>query len=85
MVRKNPWSIALEQLSKLPVMDPYNAFYLLNPSGDLSNTQSAFEDWFKNQQGWQVRYVAAKFYCFQIFFILKFLLTPIYLALQVDS
>ena len=52
VLRKNPWSIALEQLSKLPVMDPYNAFYLLNPSGDLSNTESTFEDWFKNQQGW---------------------------------
>ncbi|GLJ31010.1 hypothetical protein SUGI_0619970 [Cryptomeria japonica] len=44
---------SLEQLPKIPVMDPYNAFYLLNPSGDLSTTQAAFEDWFKNQRGWK--------------------------------
>ncbi|KAH9300238.1 hypothetical protein KI387_011821, partial [Taxus chinensis] len=43
----------LEMASKLPFVDPYNAFYLLNPSGDLSTTQAAFEDWFKNQQGWE--------------------------------
>ncbi|KAH9290839.1 hypothetical protein KI387_034956, partial [Taxus chinensis] len=51
--RKNIQSVALEQASKLPFVDPYNAFYLLNPSGDLSTTQAAFEDWFKNQQGWE--------------------------------
>ncbi|XP_057825408.2 separase isoform X2 [Cryptomeria japonica] len=53
LARNNPWSVALEQLPKLPAMDPYNAFYLLNPSGDLSTTQAAFEDWFKNQRGWK--------------------------------
>lgn len=32
-----------------PLMDPLDAFYLLNPSGDLSRTQVEFEDWFRNQ------------------------------------
>ncbi|KAL7205879.1 hypothetical protein ACSBR2_018738 [Camellia fascicularis] len=32
-----------------PLMDPLDAFYLLNPGGDLSSTQVEFEDWFRNQ------------------------------------
>ncbi|XP_052179939.1 separase isoform X3 [Diospyros lotus] len=32
-----------------PSIDPLDAFYLLNPSGDLSSTQAKFEDWFRDQ------------------------------------
>ncbi|KAJ0007712.1 hypothetical protein Pint_29731 [Pistacia integerrima] len=42
-----------EQVRKLvatfPKIDPMDAFYLLNPSGDLSYTQVKFEDWFRDQ------------------------------------
>lgn len=31
-----------------------NSYYLLNPSGDLSSTQAAFEDWFASEEGWKV-------------------------------
>jgi len=47
---------ALEEAVKLagtfPLIDPLDAFYLLNPSGDCSNTQTTFEDWlrFQNMQ-----------------------------------
>ncbi|XP_021763754.1 separase-like [Chenopodium quinoa] len=39
--------------TKFPLIDPLDAFYLLNPSGDLSRTQSEFEEWFRyqNMQG----------------------------------
>ncbi|CAI0375640.1 unnamed protein product [Linum tenue] len=33
----------------LPCIDPLDAFYVLNPSGDLDHTQAAFEEWFKDQ------------------------------------
>ncbi|XVF00736.1 hypothetical protein REPUB_Repub04eG0027100 [Reevesia pubescens] len=33
----------------LPLIDPLDAFYLLNPSGDLSSTQAEFENWFRDQ------------------------------------
>lgn len=36
-------------LATFPLIDPLDAFYLLNPSGDLSETQLLFEDWFRNQ------------------------------------
>lgn len=32
-----------------PYIDPLDAFYLLNPSGDLSSTQIEFENWFRCQ------------------------------------
>ncbi|KAI4296272.1 hypothetical protein L6164_036245 [Bauhinia variegata] len=32
-----------------PLIDPLDAFYLLNPSGDLNNTQDEFENWFRCQ------------------------------------
>ncbi|XP_017971182.1 PREDICTED: separase isoform X3 [Theobroma cacao] len=32
-----------------PLIDPLDAFYLLNPSGDLSSTQAEFENWFRDQ------------------------------------
>lgn len=42
-----------EQVRKLvatfPSIDPLDAYYLLNPSGDLSYTQVQFEDWFRDQ------------------------------------
>ncbi|KAF8411822.1 hypothetical protein HHK36_004381 [Tetracentron sinense] len=33
-----------------PSIDPLDAFYLLNPSGDLGGTQVEFEDWFRDQK-----------------------------------
>lgn len=36
-----------------PVVDPFNAYYLLNPSGDLSSTQVEFEKLFKDHN-WEV-------------------------------
>ena len=51
-------SDSLEELNRLkvgakdPCVDPYNTFYVLNPSGDLEKTQAAFESWFKEQLGW---------------------------------
>ncbi|KAH9751960.1 Separase [Citrus sinensis] len=36
-------------LATFPLIDPLDAFYLLNPSGDLSETQLLFEDWFRDQ------------------------------------
>ncbi|KAG6652968.1 separase isoform X5 [Carya illinoinensis] len=42
-----------EQVGKIvasfPLIDPLDAFYLLNPSGDLSSTQVEFEKWFRDQ------------------------------------
>jgi hypothetical protein len=36
-----------------PCVNPYNTYYVLNPSGDLAKTQQAFEDWFKENLGWE--------------------------------
>ncbi|XP_010540470.1 PREDICTED: separase isoform X2 [Tarenaya hassleriana] len=36
-------------LAPIPLIDPLDAFYLLNPGGDLSDTQVEFESWFKDQ------------------------------------
>ncbi|KAL5787518.1 hypothetical protein ACOSP7_004467 [Xanthoceras sorbifolium] len=36
-------------LAPFPLVDPLDAFYLLNPSGDLNGTQVEFEDWFRDQ------------------------------------
>ncbi|OVA03751.1 Peptidase C50 [Macleaya cordata] len=33
-----------------PSIDPLDAFYLLNPSGDLDRTQVEFEEWFRDQK-----------------------------------
>ncbi|KAF3435151.1 hypothetical protein FNV43_RR22238 [Rhamnella rubrinervis] len=33
-----------------PYIDPLDAFYLLNPSGDLRSTQIEFENWFRDQK-----------------------------------
>ncbi|KAJ6704493.1 hypothetical protein OIU85_030317 [Salix viminalis] len=42
-----------EQIKKIttafPLIDPLDAFYLLNPGGDLNSTQVEFENWFKDQ------------------------------------
>ncbi|KAJ7946655.1 putative Separase [Quillaja saponaria] len=37
-------------VASFPVIDPLDAFYLLNPSGDLSSTQVTFENWFRDQK-----------------------------------
>jgi separase len=36
-----------------PVIDPFNTYYLLNPSGDLSSTQEEFDQLFRNYE-WKV-------------------------------
>lgn len=36
-------------VANFPLIDPLDAFYLLNPSGDLSSTQVEFENWFRDQ------------------------------------
>lgn len=36
-------------LVPFPLIDPLDAFYLLNPDGDLRHTQSVFEDYFRDQ------------------------------------
>ena len=33
----------------IPLIDPMDSYYLLNPSGDLSSTQCEFENWFRDQ------------------------------------
>lgn len=32
-----------------PMIDPLDAYFLLNPGGDLINTEAEFGDWFKDQ------------------------------------
>lgn len=36
-------------LMPFPSIDPLDAFYLLNPDGDLDGTQIEFENWFRGQ------------------------------------
>ncbi|PRQ20035.1 putative separase [Rosa chinensis] len=36
-------------MTSFPLIDPLDAFYLLNPSGDLNYTQNEFETWFRDQ------------------------------------
>ena len=47
--RSHRWQ---EQVGRIcatfPLIDPVDAFYLLNPSGDLSSTQVEFEKWFRD-------------------------------------
>jgi separase len=38
-----------------PMIDPFNTFYLLNPSGDLSSTQKEFDQLFRNYE-WKVNH-----------------------------
>ena len=35
-------------------VDARDAVYMLNPSGDLPHTQDTFQDFFRQQRGWQV-------------------------------
>ncbi len=48
-------------------VDLFSTFYALNPSGDLADTQSTFQDWFSGMRGWQVGarhpYSADKCWC----------------------
>lgn len=43
--------------SLLCSVDLSSTFYALNPSGDLVDTQSAFQDWFSGMRGWQVGFL----------------------------
>jgi len=36
-------------LVPFPLIDPLDAFYLLNPDGDLCGTQTEFENYFRDQ------------------------------------
>ncbi|KAL4588484.1 hypothetical protein LXL04_001375 [Taraxacum kok-saghyz] len=38
-----------EKEKDFPMIDPLDAYYLLNPGGDLPTTQSNFQNWFKDQ------------------------------------
>lgn len=38
-----------KNLDPFPSIDPLDAFYLLNPDGDLSGTQIEFENYFRGQ------------------------------------
>ncbi|KAF3592824.1 hypothetical protein DY000_02027105 [Brassica cretica] len=40
---------ARSRAASFPLIDPLDSFYLLNPGGDLSETQVEFESWFRNQ------------------------------------
>lgn len=42
--------------SSFPLIDPLDSFYLLNPGGDLSETQGEFENWFRDQN-FEVTYI----------------------------
>lgn len=39
----------VEKGAAIPLIDPLDSYYVLNPSGDLSKTQAEFENWFKDQ------------------------------------
>ncbi|CAH8360120.1 unnamed protein product [Eruca vesicaria subsp. sativa] len=40
---------ARSHTASFPLIDPLDSFYLLNPGGDLSETQSDFESWFRDK------------------------------------
>ncbi|VVB12005.1 unnamed protein product, partial [Arabis nemorensis] len=40
---------AISHVAAFPLIDPLDSFYLLNPGGDLTNTQLEFESWFRDQ------------------------------------
>ncbi|XP_010433961.1 PREDICTED: separase-like [Camelina sativa] len=40
---------ARPHLDSFPLIDPLDSFYLLNPGGDLPETQDMFESWFRDQ------------------------------------
>lgn len=42
--------LACTNAAAFPLIDPLDAFYLLNPSGDLSSTQAEFENWFRDKK-----------------------------------
>lgn len=39
----------ISNVAAFPLIDPLDSFYLLNPGGDLTNTQLEFESWFRDQ------------------------------------
>ncbi|KAG0020475.1 hypothetical protein BGZ80_004133 [Entomortierella chlamydospora] len=45
---RHPWDCKWQDLE----LDPQKTFYVLNPGGDLKNTEDAFKDYVKTQQGW---------------------------------
>ncbi|KAL9818505.1 Separase [Arabidopsis thaliana] len=40
---------AKSHVASFPLIDPLDSFYLLNPGGDLTDTQVTFESWFRDQ------------------------------------
>lgn len=40
---------ARSHVASFPLIDPLDSFYLLNPGGDLTDTQVKFESWFRDQ------------------------------------
>ncbi|KAK4739682.1 hypothetical protein R3W88_003379 [Solanum pinnatisectum] len=45
----SPMKQGVPSSPSIPLIDPLDSYYLLNPSGDLSSTQSEFENWFRDQ------------------------------------
>lgn len=33
-------------------LNPTHTYYVVNPSGDLINTERAFGEWFESEEGW---------------------------------
>ena len=34
-------------------VDPRLTYYIINPSGDLKNTEKTFAKWFEREEGWE--------------------------------
>jgi len=49
----NDYKDGSSEVPPFPVIDPFDTYYLLNPSGDLSSTQEEFIQLFRNYE-WKV-------------------------------
>lgn len=45
----NGRGLARRSETPFPLVNPFDAYFLLNPSGDLRETQTEFEDLFKRE------------------------------------
>ena len=54
----NHYKYARAMAPPFPVIDPFDAFYLLNPSGDLISTQEEFYQLFRNYE-WKVTMISS--------------------------
>lgn len=44
--------ILLHKANNQTHIDPHRTYYMINPSGDLCNTEKAFASWFGRETGW---------------------------------